>query len=156
MVVNLELSLRFECHGVTSAIRSLPGLAGSVLRVRPTDALRLLYGPSQRQGGIEGGEWQTLASRMDTELDHIGSAKLLVSHTPHESCVRKPPTEARPILSLSLVPLHSAVLTNVPLARPLERVANAALTTALRSVDRILPAFPSERLGLRGKKSKTD
>ncbi|SPO19787.1 related to p53-related protein kinase [Ustilago trichophora] len=158
VVVNVELSLRFECHGITDAIRSLPSLAGAVLSLRPTDAVRLLPTPSRpRQGGIEGEQWHVLASRMDTELDHIGAARLLASHTPHESCVRTPPVEGRPIFTLPLIPLQSMVLDKVPLARPMERVVGAVLTKALQTVDRFVPAFasPSERLGLRGK-SKTD
>lgn len=156
--MNIELSIHFECHGVLTTIRALPGLAGAVLRLRPTDALRLLSGSSRRatrKGGIEGNQWQTLASRMDTELDHIGSASLLGSHTQHESCVRTPPVEGKPVWSLSLVELQSVVLERVPLAKPLERVANAVLTRALTTVDRYRPLAFSSRVGLRGK-DKTD
>lgn len=164
IVVNFELAIQFELHGILPAVRSLPGIAGALLKLRPTDALHLAstiyHGKStspRRRGGIDGDEWHRLASRMDTELDHIGAAKLLDSHTPHESCVRTPPTEGRPLLSISVISLQSsAVLSKVPLARPLERLVNAGLTTALRTVDRFLPEGPSARLGLRARKSKTD
>ena len=156
--MNVELAIRLECHGLTSALRSLPSLAGRLLSVRPTDALRLLSAPPRpSRGGLEGDEWHALASRMDTELDHVGTARLLASHTPHESCVRTPPVEARPIATLPLLPLQSVVLRDVPLARPVERVVEAVWTRALQTVDRLIPAFasPSAGLGLRAK-SKTD
>ncbi|KAI3479859.1 hypothetical protein L1887_58106 [Cichorium endivia] len=102
------------------------------------------------------GEWHALASRMDSELDHIGSATLLNSHLPHESCVRTPPTQARPLISLVLAPFQAKTLS-VPLARPLERVLDRALTAALCTVDRFLPATssPSQPYALRAKR-KTD
>lgn len=157
-MVNFELAIHVECHGLTAAIRALPGLAGLLLRVRPTDAFRLvssLYGSGSGRRQVQGSEWQSLASRMDTELDHIGSARLLASHTPHESCERTPPVEGRPLLSLSLVPLASVALEKLPLARPIERMVGAALTKGLETADRFLPLTFSGRLGLRGK-SKTD
>ncbi|SJX60179.1 related to p53-related protein kinase [Sporisorium reilianum f. sp. reilianum] len=155
VVVNVELSMQFEWHGVTSAIRSLPALAGVVLRTRPTHVLQLLRGHSIAQRR-EGDPWHALASRMDAELEHIGSAKLLRSHTPHESCARTPPTEARPILALPLVALQSVVVS-VPLARPLEKVIGWGLTRSLEVVDRVVPQFasPSRVLGWGGK-GKTD
>ncbi|CDW97416.1 hypothetical protein [Sporisorium scitamineum] len=157
VVLNIELSIQVEWHGVTSAIRSLPALAGFVLRTRPTHVLALLRrGHSANQRPAEGDRWHALASRMDTELEHIGSAKLLRSHTPHESYVRTAPTGARPILSLPLVGLRTAVIS-VPLARPVEKVFGWGLTRSLEVVDRLVPQFasPSRVLGLRGK-GKTD
>lgn len=164
MVINFELAVHVELHGVVSAIRSLPGFAGTLLSLRPRDARRLLprmpVSNSARSRIGSGDEWQTLASRMDTELDHIGSARLLASHTPHESCVRTPPTEARPLLSFTLVPLQStSVLSSLPFANKVERVVGWGLTTALNLVDRVVPAAFAgsvERLGVRKVKGKTD
>ena len=115
MVVNVELSIRLECHGVSAALRSLPGLAGAVLRLRRSGSLgSLSSAPRERDQNAQ--DWHALASRMDTELDHIGAARLLRSHTPHESCLRTSPTQARPIWSVTLVPLRStAIFTGVPL-----------------------------------------
>ncbi|KAJ9477022.1 EKC/KEOPS complex subunit BUD32 [Pseudozyma hubeiensis] len=159
VVINVELAIHFECHGVTAAIRSLPSLAGALLQLRPTHALRLLKSSS---GTTEptGQDWLALASRMDTELDHIGAASLLGSHTPHESCARTPPRQARPWMSWNLVPLQStSVLTKVPLAASLEKVAGRMLTKALQTVDAVVPdaASPSRVMGWRrGGKSKTE
>ena len=165
MAINIELAIHLELHGVFSTLRSLPGFAETVLRLRPTDTMRLLprmpvANRRRERASSEGDEWLSLASRMDTELDHIGSARLLASHTPHESCVRTSPTEGRPWLSLTLVPFQSrAVLSKVPFANRFERVAGWGLTTALSVVDRVAPAAfagPAERLVLRRVKGKTD
>ncbi|GAK62530.1 bud32 protein kinase [Moesziomyces antarcticus] len=158
VAVNWELAIHVECHGLVAAVWALPSLAASFLRLRPTDALRLLPAVrgSTRTSGVDGGEWHALASRMDTELDHIGSATLLDSHSPHESCARTPPTQSRPLMSLVLAPFQVKTLS-VPLARPLERVLDRALTAALCTVDRLLPATASlsQPYALRAKR-KTD
>ncbi|TKY90173.1 hypothetical protein EX895_000171 [Sporisorium graminicola] len=154
VVVNIELSIQVEWHGVSAAVRSLPALARVVLRTRPTDVFALFRSQPRR---AQGDQWHALASRMDAELEHIGSAKLLRSHTPHESCSRtSPPTEARPILAWPLVALQTAVVS-VPLAGPLDKVLGWGLTRSLQAVDRVVPPFasPSRVLGWRGK-AKTD
>ena len=106
---------------------------------------------------MEQNEWHSLASRMDTELDHIGSARLLASHTLHESCVRMAPVQGKPVWTVPLVPFQSRGLTGVPFVRPMEWVVDTALTKALKLADRVVPASveTEARLGLRGK-DKTD
>ncbi|SNX81453.1 related to p53-related protein kinase [Melanopsichium pennsylvanicum] len=143
--------------------RKLEEVATTLLSFRPTHALELLPLPFSSQsrsvdkGGIDGDDWQSLASRMDTELDHIGSAKLLASHTPHKSCVRTAPVEGKPIWTLSLVPLRTVLFDKVPFAILGERIVNDALTGALEAMDRWLVPFRSvpAPLGMKGK-SKTE
>lgn len=149
LVVNVQLSLQLEWHG----LRSLPGLVGSVLALRPSHALALLPHPTRtaRRSGAGSGEWHALATRMDTELDHIGSARLLASHTPHESCARTPPTD-RPVISLPLVGLRGVVVRNVPLARSAERLVEWGLVRALEVVEWVVPASR----GVGSRKSKID
>ncbi|EST09773.1 Protein kinase domain protein [Kalmanozyma brasiliensis GHG001] len=143
LVFNVQLSVQLECHG----LRSLPGLIGSVRSLRPRHALALLPRRSNSTRRAGEGEWHALATRMDDELDHIGSARLLASHTPHESCARTPPNDG-PWINLPLVGLRSVVVRNVPLARTAEKLVEGALTRALEVVEWVVPASHG--------KSKTD
>lgn len=162
VVVNFELSLQLEARGVLTALKATPALLGAVLGVRPQHVLQLLptVRKSQAQKELQSTQWHQLASRMDKELDHIGSTRLLASHTPHESCVRQDPASCQSWLSLSIVPLRSVSLPKFPLLAFAERVAVAGLEKTWDVCSRVAPALPSgqtARLGLRKHhKHKTD
>lgn len=159
VVVNVELSLQLEARGILKAIRTKPALFGVLLSRGSQSILQHLPSVRQSQRDLnrpQDSQWHQLASRMDKELDHIGSTRLLRSHTPHESCDRQEPASRQSRLSFSIVPLQSVSLPKLRVLAFAERVLVAGLEKTWDICTQVAPTMPSTQLArLKFRKSKT-
>ncbi|PWZ02892.1 hypothetical protein BCV70DRAFT_197149 [Testicularia cyperi] len=176
LVINFELALTAEARGIMAAVRSTPRLFGAVLRLRPAHLVRILPSPSMSRSSIlpsrraqrpdksrilpTESQWHQLSSKMDHELEAVGSTQLLQHQHQHQlhgetktSFHRReaqhggqPDSQLGSrhhnswlLLNLSMVPFQSTdVLTRVPFAKLVESVTVAAVETIASLASRVV------------------